>query len=183
MPAFTRTRTRAVSSLLALLACAAANPAGAQEAGYRGIKEDLPIEAAPQPVPFSHKLHMAAGTACKDCHENAAVKERAGLPAAEKCMLCHRAIATEKPEIAKLAEMHKQGRSPEWVRVYKVPDFVFFNHSSHVKAGVECQSCHGPVETREVLAKEVSTSMTTCMDCHAGRKVSNECHLYHDLGQ
>ena len=86
-------------------------------------------------------------------------------------------------EIAKLAQMHKNGESPLWVRVYKVPDFVFFNHSSHVKASVECQTCHGPIETRDVLAKEVSTSMTTCMDCHVERKVSNECNMCHDLGQ
>jgi hypothetical protein len=79
--------------------------------------------------------------------------------------------------------MHKSGKSPEWVRVYKVPDFVFFNHSSHVKAQVECQTCHGPIETRDVLAREVSTSMTTCMDCHVGRNVSNECNMCHDLGQ
>jgi hypothetical protein len=165
------------------LACAALHPAAAQEGGYRGIKEDLPVTVDPQPVPFSHKLHMTAGTVCKDCHPNAAVKERAGLPTAEKCMLCHQAIATDKAAVVKLAEMHKKGESPEWVRVYKVPDFVFFNHSSHVKAQVECQTCHGPIETRDVLAKEVSTSMTTCMDCHVERTVSNECNMCHDLGQ
>lgn len=181
MPRFTRIHIHGVC--LALLACAALHPAAAQEGGYRGIREDLPVTVDPQPVPFSHKLHMTAGTVCKDCHPNAAVKERAGLPTAEKCMLCHQAIATDKAAVVKLAEMHRKGESPEWVRVYKVPDFVFFNHSSHVKARVECQTCHGPIETRDVLAKEVSTSMTTCMDCHVERTVSNECNMCHDLGQ
>lgn len=177
------TRNHSLLLWLALLACATVSRLAAQESGYRGVKEDLPVTVDPQPVPFSHKVHMAAGTACKDCHPNAAVKERAGLPDAEKCMLCHQAIATGKPAIVKLVEMRKRGESPEWVRVYKVPDFVFFNHSSHVKAKLDCQTCHGPVGTRDVLAKEVSTSMTTCMDCHAGRNVSNECNLCHDLGQ
>ena len=176
-------RNRGLFPWLALLACAIVSPATAQEGGYRGIEEKLPKLIEPQPVPFSHNRHMASGMECKDCHPNAAVKERAGLPDAERCMLCHQAIASDKPVIVKLAEMRTRGESPEWVRVYKVPDFVFFNHSSHVKAKVECQTCHGPIETRDVLAKEVSTSMTTCMDCHVERKVSNECNMCHDLGQ
>jgi hypothetical protein len=35
----------------------------------------------------------------------------------------------------------------KWVRIHNLPSFVYFNHSQHVNvAGVECQTCHGPVQ-------------------------------------
>ncbi len=71
----------------------------------------------------------------------------------------------------------------DWVRVYEVPEFVFFNHKKHMAADLECVQCHGPVETREVLAQEISVSMTACMNCHAERGVANHCYFCHDLGQ
>ena len=67
--------------------------------------------------------------------------------------------------------------------VYKVPDFVFFSHAVHGQAGIECQSCHGPVATRSVLRKEVSTSMRTCIECHRVRKAPTDCSRCHELGQ
>jgi hypothetical protein len=87
----------------------------------------------------------------------------------------------ESPEIRQLAEVHKRGERVQWVRVYSVPDYVFFSHASHLKAGEQCITCHGPVEERDVLAKEVSTSMVACMNCHAKRKASNDCVLCHQL--
>ena len=157
--------------------------AGQTPEGYRGIEEKLPIKVAPQPVPFSHKQHAAAGMSCVDCHAGAATKERAGLPASDRCMLCHQTIATEREAVQRLADLAGKGRPIEWVRVYRVPDFVFFSHARHLGAGVECAACHGSVAEREVLAKEVSTSMTTCMGCHKAKGVSNNCHLCHELGQ
>lgn len=150
---------------------------------YRGKEEQLPQPVAPQPVAFSHALHTKAGLSCRDCHENVAKAERAGLPAAEKCMICHGTIATDRPEIEKLAAFHDENREISWVRVYEVPDFVFFSHASHVGKGIECAECHGPVERRDVLSKEVSTSMIACMNCHEQRGASTECFLCHDLGQ
>ena len=74
------------------------------------------------------------------------------------------------------------GAKIAWVRVYQVPQFVFFNHGNHRKAGIECVTCHGPVADREVLAQEISAGLVGCMNCHAARKVSTECHFCHALG-
>jgi hypothetical protein len=155
---------------------------GQGPAVYKSKDEKLPRVVASQPIPFSHKSHAAAGAACKDCHTTAETKERAGLPQADRCMLCHRSIKTDSPAVRELARLHKEGKKLSWVRIYTVPEFVFFSHASHLKAGVGCETCHGPVATREILAQEVSTTMTACMNCHAARDVSNDCHFCHSLG-
>jgi len=174
-------RIRTVVLLSGTLFCQASL---SQEAPvYKGKEEKLPHEVAPQPVPFSHEKHVSAGITCLDCHPGAGKMERAGLPDAGQCMLCHQSIKTESPAIVKLKAMQEAGEKVEWVRVYNVPDFVFFSHANHVKGGVECGTCHGPVAQRQVLAKEVATSMTSCMNCHAVRKVDNHCHFCHSLGQ
>ena len=117
------TLRNAIGFIILLFVGGAAAAQGQQV--YQGIQEKLPIEVAPQPVPFSHRQHVAAALACQDCHANAARKERAGLPDAEKCMLCHTTIKTDSPEVQKLVQIHKDGKKLDWVRVYRVPDFVF----------------------------------------------------------
>jgi predicted CXXCH cytochrome family protein len=148
---------------------------------YKGKEEKLPQAVAPQPIAFSHKKHVAQGMRCHNCHKGAAEKDQAGLPATGLCMGCHATVNAESPEIRKLAEFHKRGEQPAWVRVYRVPGFVFFSHASHVKAGEQCVTCHGQVQERDVLAKEVSTGMIACMNCHTARKASNDCVLCHQL--
>lgn len=97
-------------------------------------------------------------------------------------MLCHQTIAADSPGVRQLAAL-PEAEKIRWERVYRVADFVFFSHREHAGAGVTCDACHGPVETRSVLHQEVSTNMVACMNCHALRKVSTECFLCHDLGQ
>jgi hypothetical protein len=147
---------------------------------YQGKEEKLPRQVEQQPVPFSHKTHSKA--ACGDCHTTYATNERAGLPQAERCMLCHRAVKADSPQIRKLVELARSGERIRWVRVYRVPEYVFFSHAKHLKAKLKCGTCHGQVAEKEVLAQEVPTSMTSCMNCHTARKVSNECGFCHLLG-
>jgi hypothetical protein len=54
----------------------------------------------------------------------------------------------------------------EWMKVHNLPDFVYFNHSVHVSAGVECQTCHGAVETMERVRQVNDLSMGWCVNCH-----------------
>ena len=106
----------------------------AQEAPlYKGKEEKLPSAVAPQPIAYSHKKHIALGLRCLDCHKDATQKEQAGLPATAVCMTCHATIKAESPEIRRLAGIHKRGEKVHWVRVYNVPDFVFFGHASHLR--------------------------------------------------
>ena len=136
-----------------------------------------------QPIPFNHKLHAAAGLQCSVCHPNAAKTARAGLPSAAQCMVCHAGIKKDSPAIQKLAALQAEPKPIPWARVYKLPDFIFFSHATHVNGKVACAECHGPVEQREVLAAEVTHNMKNCIECHLVRKVTSECNVCHELGQ
>ena len=152
-------------------------------AASQNKEEKLPAPAPLQPIRFSHKQHCELGMECDGCHADADSKDQAGLPTVALCMQCHETVKPDSPEIKKLAEFQKRGEQIRWARVYRVPAYVFFSHSSHIKAKQKCDTCHGPVQQRQVMAKEVSTSMTTCIQCHKSMKVSTDCFLCHQLGQ
>ena len=179
-----KTRGRGAWSVSALffsfLLCAFAFT---QEKAPGRLKEKLPQSVAPQPVAFSHQVHAGkVGLPCDFCHGGAAKGDEATVPSVDFCLTCHRTIKADSAEVAKLRAASEKGKDIAWVAVYRVPAFVFFGHAPHVKAGLHCPECHGPVETRDVLQKEVSTSMSSCRDCHQRRGAPADCAACHQLG-
>ena len=53
-----------------------------------------------------------------------------------------------------------------WVRVHDLPDYVYFNHSAHVRRGVGCVLCHGRIDRMEVVYQAKPLSMAWCLECH-----------------
>jgi Cytochrome c7 and related cytochrome c/Class III cytochrome C family len=133
-----------------------------------------------QPIAYSHKQHLTLGLKCKDCHEMPDPGESMGIPAAAKCMACHRTVKTASPEIQKLASFVQKGVPVPWVRVYQIPSYVEFSHKNHLDTGAKCESCHGPVPERERLWREGDISMTGCMNCHRANKASLDCGYCHE---
>ena len=134
-----------------------------------------------QPIPYSHRQHLALGLECKNCHEMPEPGDDMGLPATAKCMVCHTSIKKESPSIQKLAQFDKGGQPVPWVRVYHLPDFVDFSHKVHLTRGkATCETCHGPVRERDVIRKETDTSMAGCMECHRANNASVACNYCHD---
>ena len=133
-----------------------------------------------QPVPYSHKKHLALGLKCGSCHRNADPGEEMGYPAETFCMSCHQAVKTESPHIQKIAAAAKEKKPIPWVRVYRLPAFVYFSHRVHIQAGATCERCHGPVRERDVVTKEVSQDMRSCMACHTASKARNDCGTCHE---
>lgn len=141
-------------------------------------------EPVPQPVPFSHRTHTELGLQCAACHAMKGRGGSAGFPSLSLCLSCHRGATGEISAVGALLEGYEQRGEPiPWVRVYKIPDFVFFSHTEHLAAGATCATCHGAVEVRDTLKQEVPTSMETCMDCHESRGASIACHFCHELNQ
>ena len=143
---------------------------------------DNPSEHTPpvQPIPYSHKKHLAQGLECKDCHTNPEPGKLMTFPGTDKCMLCHAAVAKDKPPIKKLAEHAKSKQAVPWVRVYTVLPGVAWNHRVHLDAGVKCETCHGKVREMEAMSEVTSvTTMYSCLHCHEMNQAKTACDTCH----
>jgi len=148
--------------------------------------------APKQPIAFSHKLHAGAFEIdCNYCHTGALKGKSATIPSVNICMNCHRAVKTESPLIQKLwaaADWQPEtlsfgpNQKPiEWVRIHNLPDLAYFNHSQHVNvAGVECQTCHGPIQEMDVVKQYSLLTMGWCIDCHRKTDVNTKGNAYYD---
>ena len=120
-----------------------------------------------QPVPFSHKHHVSGiGLDCRHCHTSVEESAFAGLPATKTCMTCHSQVWADSPMLEPVRASFRNDRPLEWTRVHDLPDFVYFNHSIHVKKGVGCVSCHGQVDQMPLVWKQQTLQMEWCLDCH-----------------
>jgi hypothetical protein len=126
------------------------------------------VRVAPdQPVPFSHKHHVADdGIDCRYCHTSVETSAFAGLPPTETCMSCHSLLWTDAEMLEPVRASYRTGKSLEWTRVHDLPDFVYFNHSIHVKKGIGCSTCHGRVDQMPLMYKVNTLYMQWCVDCH-----------------
>jgi len=134
-------------------------------------------------VHFSHKQHAQLKIECVYCHTTVEAEERAGFPAVAKCMTCHRAVKRDSEEIRRLAALGNDAKPFPTHQVYTVEDFVFFSHERHHKAAIGCRKCHGVVWERDVITKEVPTTMKACVDCHKSHRAAIACNTCHELGQ
>jgi hypothetical protein len=130
-----------------------------------------------QPIAFPHDLHAGteAGQAamdCQFCHFSAERSVDAGIPPVSTCWGCHQIIAgrTNPAEVAKIRGYVDSGDPIPWVRIYKIADHAHFPHMRHIAAGLECQQCHGEVQTMGVLTERSEVwggaNMGWCVDCH-----------------
>jgi mono/diheme cytochrome c family protein len=167
-----------------------------------GVDQDY---APIQPIHYSHRIHAGNNKIdCKYCHSSARVSKNAGIPSLNVCMNCHKNIAEVSDttstvdghtkafydgEIKKLytavgwdgTKYTGKTQPVKWVRIHNLPDFAYFNHSQHVTvAGIECQKCHGPVQTYEVQKQFAPLTMGWCIDCHRQTEVKMEGNAYYD---
>jgi cytochrome c553 len=153
----------------------------AQGAAAPATSTAAPAASAPaQPIAFNHQQHIqTAKMSCNDCHEPRGNGTTLAMPQPAKCMRCHNSIATDKPDIQRLAEAAKNEDPIPWVRVYRVPSFVTFSHKTH--SATTCEQCHGPVAERTAIALEKDTSMGTCIGCHQAKGAPSTCDTCHAI--
>jgi hypothetical protein len=139
------------------------------------------VERSPeQPIAFSHKQHAGEhGINCFYCHRYANVSRVAGVPDMELCVSCHRFISRKKPEVKKLLAYWERKEPVPWIRVHDLPDFVYFPHKTHFRAGIYCDSCHGNVSSMDRIERVQRLSMGWCLDCHREKNVSIDCLQCH----
>lgn len=167
-----------------------------------GVDQDY---APIQPIHYSHRIHAGSnGIDCKYCHSSARTSKTAGIPSLNVCMNCHKTISEVSDTTAtaehskafydaqiqklynavgwdKTTQKYTGKTEPvKWVRIHNLPDFAYFNHSQHVTvAGIECQKCHGPVETYEVQKQFAPLTMGWCIECHRKTEVKMEGNPYY----
>ena len=135
---------------------------------YWGSPKYTDVGYAPlQPVAFSHRLHAGdLGLDCRYCHNTVERGAKAAVPPTETCMNCHRSILKDSPKLKLVRESYEKDVPIPWVRVHMLPDYAYFDHSVHLKAGVGCASCHGRVDRMEVVTQMQPLSMSWCLSCH-----------------
>lgn len=142
--------------------------------------------APEQPIAFSHAIHAGQYEIdCKYCHTGVLKGKSANIPSANICMNCHNQIkvgtTTGEKQIAKIVESYEKNTPIKWVRVHNLPDLAYFNHAQHVNVGgVECQTCHGPIETMDVVRQHSLLTMGWCIDCHRKTDVNTKGNAYYD---
>jgi hypothetical protein len=149
-----------------------------------------------QPIPFSHKHHAGEfEIECLYCHAGTDISQAAGVPSVELCMGCHSQFPAEYDEIEgiRILKEHWEEKKPiEWVQIHRLPEYVQFRHNRHIKAGVDCQTCHGPVEELDklnlvpdshigYLVPVAKLEMGWCINCHRqnNQQASQDCLTCH----
>ena len=144
-----------------------------------------------QPIAFSHKIHAGQYEIdCQYCHTGVRKAKSANIPSANICMNCHTAIKTESEEIQKIytaidydpstGEYGNNQQPIEWIRVHNLPDLAYFNHSQHVQVGgLECQTCHGPIEEMDVVYQYSNLTMGWCINCHRETNLNTKGNDYY----
>jgi hypothetical protein len=120
-----------------------------------------------QPVPFSHEHHVRGlGIDCRYCHTSVEKSSFAGMPSTKTCITCHSQIWTNAAILEPVREAWRTGMPIPWVRVYNLPDYVYFNHSIHLAKGIGCVNCHGSVDKMPGIYQAHYMTMSWCLTCH-----------------
>ena len=133
-----------------------------------------------QPIAFPHDIHVSkVGLDCAFCHENVDRSIHAGVPPMEKCMSCHEAAATDRPEVQKLTKFWNDKQPIPWIKVHHLPEHVYFSHKRHIKAGLDCTQCHGEVKVMRTMRQVSSLRMGWCVSCHQENNAPRDCYTCH----
>ena len=120
-----------------------------------------------QPIQFSHKHHVGDdGIDCRYCHTSVETSAFAGIPPTKTCMNCHSVLFSNAGYLEPIRESYRTDKSIEWVKIHRLADFAYFNHSIHVNKGVGCSTCHGRVDEMPLVFQANTLLMQWCVECH-----------------
>lgn len=120
-----------------------------------------------QPINFDHSLHNSQlGIDCRYCHTYVDKSSHSNIPSANNCMNCHNQIKSDSLELINVRESYNSEYPIPWIRIHKLPDYVYFSHSVHVNRGISCLECHGQVNDMQSVQHIKSLSMSFCLECH-----------------
>jgi hypothetical protein len=146
------------------------------------VREYFQLQSTPvQPIAFNHQAHLKNGMECASCHTGVTEGPDAGIPSVSFCMACHQEVATNNPEIKKLTAYAAKEQDIPWEPVYWFypSEHVRFWHAPHIRAGVDCQQCHGDMTQQTVAVRSKNLNMNFCISCHRAKGASADCTTCH----
>jgi hypothetical protein len=144
----------------------------------------VPPDAPVQPLPYSHRQHIELGLDCFDCHVQPDAGPQMTFPASDICLSCHETMPATSASLKLLTSLAARPEPIPWVRVYQLPDYVYWSHASHLDAGLTCAGCHGAVHENERMRRETNVaSKNGCVTCHETRQVFSDCGSCHEPRQ
>ncbi|MFQ5680395.1 MAG: cytochrome c3 family protein [Gemmatimonadota bacterium] len=155
---------------------AQAGPAPAAQTAEEAIAAHESASRGPrQPLPFSHRFHATElQIDCLYCHTGTERSPMGLVPSLEVCNGCHRVAGSGLAPIDELRQYWARGEPVPWEWVNKVPDFVQFKHRPHLRNGIECQTCHGPVEEMDRVYQWAPFTMGWCLECHRSQPAEGD---------
>lgn len=144
--------------------------------------QEGPEPPPPQPIAFNHSAHIENDVACTECHEGVETQAEAGLPPISTCASCHRRTIPDHPEVVRFMEYYQNDEPIVWRKVNALPEsaMVHFNHAPHIRAGVDCATCHGDVGQMTVAQAVLNVAdMGWCVSCHQENQASSDCLTCH----
>lgn len=134
----------------------------------------------PQPIAFPHDVHAGdQNIACVTCHTYVDKSKHATVPAMSVCMSCHASIQSDSPEIARLKEYWNEQEPIPWQRIHSLPKHVYFSHKRHIKADIECATCHGDMTVVKTVKQVRTLEMGFCVSCHNAKGAPKDCWTCH----
>ncbi len=135
-----------------------------------------------QPIAFTHKVHLAHGMQCTDCHAGVEKGPQASLPSVKLCMQCHQVIDPTNPQIKKVAAYYNKGEEIPWQRVYWFypSAHVWFWHAPHIHNGISCATCHGDMTQQTTAVRYTTFTMGVCLNCHRQHHAPVDCTTCHN---
>jgi len=143
-----------------------------------------PPAAPTQPLPYSHRQHLELGLECADCHVNPDDGPLMTFPDTETCLSCHESMPASAATLKRLIASRASETPVPWVRIYRLADYVYWSHSTHIAEGIACATCHGPVAERDTMTLETNvTTKQGCVTCHEARQALSDCGACHEPRQ
>jgi len=163
-PRTTNTYSRLSMLAVVVIALSVGGVVGLLHLSGYNTNQDAYIE---QPIQFSHAHHVGGmGIDCRYCHTSVEESAFANIPPTKTCMNCHSQIWTNAPILEPVRASFRENTPLHWTRVHDLPDYVYFNHSIHIRKGVGCATCHGPVDKMPLMYQRANLQMNWCLDCH-----------------
>ena len=152
----------------------------AVDPGYQVMDTVSPKSAPLQPLPYSHKTHLALGLVCSTCHTNPGSGVLMAFPTTRLCISCHQGDSEDHLALPLLTEHLKANREIPWRRVYQLLPGISWNHRTHISKAIPCLTCHGDVANMNTMyAVKATLAMASCISCHQANSAPTLCVTCH----